>query len=145
MAKDIEQSRAPRARRRTPAQLERQARIFELHISGKTFREIKAELGITFDTIVSDIRHESALRAEERANVRDEDQAVQLARLDSLYSDASKRFDVPGTAALATAGKVLEMRAKLLGLDAPLKIDASLALLAESLSEDDDRERQLTE
>jgi len=145
MEKNSEPSRTRRARRRTEAQLERQNRVFNLHIEGKTHREIKAELGISLETVVSDIRHEAVRRAEENAEVREEQQAVQLARMDSLYRDAAKRFDVPGSSSLPTAAKVLEMRAKLLGLDAPLKVEGALTVLAESLAEDDDRDRPLTE
>lgn len=118
---------------RTPAQLDRQFKAFSMHIAGKTHREIMAELGIgSPKVVVADIRAESELRAKEREAFRDTDREQQLARLDSLYRDAAGHFSQPGTSALPTAAKVLELRAKLLGLDAPLEVNVTVDALMEA-------------
>ncbi len=133
-AAHAERSRTPRTRRRTPAQIQRQGQVFELHLEGKTHRQIAAELTISLETVVSDIRFEAALRAEENAADREQQQAVQLARCDALYADARKHFGTPGSSALPTAAKVLEMRSKILGLDAPTKVDGTIKVLEDALA-----------
>jgi len=63
-------SHRARTRARTPAQLARQQRVFALSVSlyeHKTHRQIAAELGISLETIVSDLRHEQKRRDEEKA------------------------------------------------------------------------------
>lgn len=125
---------ASRVRKRTERQLARQAQVFELYVSGKTLIKIARELGIgSLHTVIADIRAESELRAAENAKTRESDTALQLARLDNLYNEATGRFDLQGTSALPTAAKVLEMRAKLLGLDAPTKVEVGIQTLLNAL------------
>jgi hypothetical protein len=133
-------------RTRTPIQLERQLKVFNLHIEGKTHREIMKILGIAdTGTIVNDIRQEAELRAAERSEMREADQAAHLARIDELIASCRNRFDKQGTSALPTAAKALEMRAKILGLDAPLKVDMGMAELVKAIiAEPDDPSRPLS-
>jgi hypothetical protein len=108
--------------------------VFELHIQGQTFREIQKALNIGHrKTITEDILAERDLRAEERAAVREADQAEQLARIDDLIKEARARYDKQGTGSLGAAAKALEMRSKLLGLDAAMKLDVGLDAVVEAL------------
>ena len=120
--------------RRTPKQLERQERCFEMHIvEGKTCRQIGAELHIDADTAARDINAESLRRASEIAARREVEQAQHIARIDDLYRKSIALSSAAGTGALGAAGKALEMRAKILGLDAPTKIDVGLSTLLDAL------------
>ena len=127
------QNRATRAR--TPKQLERQAQVFRMNVmERKTVREIAKELDISQETVISDIRAEAQLRADERAQLREADMAIQVELTERLLDDSMRLADKPGTGALGAAAKAIEMRSKLLGLDAPTKIDAGLDAIMDALN-----------
>lgn len=129
--KPVVQSRT--TRKRTPRQLERQEKAFAMHLDGMTYREIAAELKCDKETVQHDIHHELERRAEELAEHREVEKAHQLALVDDLYKKSMANRSNAGTGALGAAGKALEMRAKLLGLDAPTKIDLGLSTLVDAL------------
>ena len=107
-------------RARTPKQLERQEQVFRLSVlEGLTHREIAAKLKIDKKTVARDIEAEKAMH---------------LARLDDLYKRSLNLAGLAGVGGLAAAGKALEMRARILGLDAPTKVDAGLADLLNALA-----------
>lgn len=103
-------------------------------VDGKTYREIAKELAISLETVVSDIRYEAQLRAEERSELREADLAVQLAMTERVYQKSMDLADRPGVGALPTAAKAAEMRSKLLGLDAPVKVDLGVEKLIDALN-----------
>lgn len=119
---------------RTPQQLERQERVFTLNVlEGKTIRQIAAIEKIDTKTVLKDIRAEAARRAEERSATREHDLEVHLAKLDDLALKALQDRLMPGTGAYGAVAKALEMRAKLLGLDAPTKIDVGIKTFLDAL------------
>ena len=100
---------------------------------GLTVRQIAAKLKIDPGTVITDLRAEEQLRADETAEQRETMLARQLAVVDDLYRKSMAKAGKPGTGALAAAAKALEMRARLLGLDAPTKVDVGLDKLLEAL------------
>jgi len=146
--------------RRTPQQLERQERVFNLSvIENKTIREIAAEESINPATVMSDLRHEEQRRADEISERRE----LEKARAISFYShvaqeglrlaaqadgieeigggdDDEKPPRLVSKAALArgldSAIKARERQDKILGIDAPTKLDVGLQLLADALNEE---------
>jgi len=115
----------------------RTLRAVELRARGKSYRDIADETGVSVATAYEDVwRHFTELdtmATEKLEQVR----KLELARLDRMLErlfgimdrgnvvDAEGGFiDVDGTAvkAIIAASKLMERRAKLLGLDAPTKI-----------------------
>ncbi len=132
--KRVEQSRAGNARPRTPQQLQRQERVFERSvIDGKTVRFIAKEMGIAQDTVIEDIRQESQRRADELAANRETEQARHLSKIEDLYRRSLQLATTPGTGAMGAASKALEMRAKILGLDAPTRVEVGVAALLDAI------------
>jgi len=102
---------------------DRQLKAVELRRRGKSYRTIADELGVSVRTAFDDVwKHFSELdklATEELEQVR----KLEVARLDR-YLDALEPACEEGDAkAIATAIKVGERRAKLLGLDAPAKVE----------------------
>jgi transposase len=124
------------ARARSSAQLERQERAFALHLDGLTHREIAAAMGIDKKTVARDLAAEAERRADELHDRREAEAAIHLARLDRLYRRAEALERVPGSGALATCARVLELRAKVLGLDAATKVDVGMQGLLDALDAD---------
>lgn len=125
---------------RTPQQLERQEKVFELSVlSGNTHRQIAVILHIDKMTVASDIRAESERRAGEIAERRETEQAQHVARLDDFYQQSMALRAAAGTGALGAAGKALEMRAKILGLDAPTRVEIGVQSLLDALDTPPDK------
>jgi len=137
----------PAERPRTPAQLERQERAFMLSVTqGKSVREIGAELGIDKDTVASDLRREQDRRAEELGERRENERIRAVAFYESIIGRAiaqSDRLD-----ALLAAGKggfsdrsldvAIAARTridKILGIEAPTRIDPGFDVLLAALEE----------
>jgi hypothetical protein len=144
---------ASKTRPRTPRQLERQFRAYQLAVvEEKTVRELAEILGVAQCTVVSDIRHEAERRAEKiRA-----DQDVEVAKSVSFYEgiirmalQKGKIYDAMIARALKdqtarlqakvndrtldTALKARERIDKVLGIESPIKIDTGLSTLLDAL------------
>lgn len=159
------QTGTPRAR--TPQQLARQARAFQMSVvEDKSIREIAADLGVDKDTINSDIRHEGERRAAELADQRDVEKARSIAvyrhviklalakgeRYDQVVKlitgeieidpdteqERQKKGTGGGKASVTdrTLGDIVAAQTridKLLGVDAPTKVDLGLQQLIDAL------------
>src|SRR5579864_6888584 len=68
---------------RTPYQELRQARVYDLHLAGWTYREIAKEVGISLDTVVSDMKIEGERLAKAREATIDVKRAKQIARYEA--------------------------------------------------------------
>ncbi len=150
--KAAEQSRAPRTRPRTPRQLKRQEDVFLANvIEGKTVRALAAQFKISQETVISDIRHEEQRRADENASRRETDKARSIAFYERVGSRALKRAEVSdeilvqirdgaecekkvNDRSFEAAIKARERIDKLLGLDAPTKVDLAVQGLVEALT-----------
>lgn len=120
--------------RRTALQLDRQEQVFRMRVIERmTVRQVAAELKISQQTVIDDERAELQRRADEIENRREVEKAAHLALIDDLYLESMNAKDAPGTGALGAAAKAIEMRAKILGLDAPTKIDIGVQTLVDAL------------
>ncbi len=121
--------------RRTAPQLDRQERVFQMRVIDRlTVRQVAAKLGISTETVLKDERAELERRAAEIEERREVEKAAHLALIDDLYKQSMLRKGTPGTGALGAAAKAIEMRAKILGLDAPTKIEAGIQGLVAALN-----------
>jgi hypothetical protein len=109
------------ARTRKLAAAEHKLKVFALRRAGASYAEIAASLGISktraHQIVAEELDRLNALLAESVEQHR----ALELARLDKLLArlDTRTRTSVPAVFAYV---KCLERRAKLLGLDRPLKL-----------------------
>lgn len=121
--------------RRTAMQLSRQEQVFKLRVIDRlTVRQTAAKLGISLETVIADEKAELELKAAEIDDRRAVEQAAHLALVDDLYKQSMARKGTPGTGALGAAAKALEMRAKILGLDAPTKVELGVQALVDALA-----------
>jgi hypothetical protein len=123
----------------------RQLMVFTMfYVDGKTYDEITVETGHSSATIAADLKAETARRAEAIAEDRDVQIGIQLAMVEDLRRKSLDARLFPGTGAFGAAAKSIELRAKLLGLDAPSKVDVTLQNLVDSLKESDDPDAPLS-
>lgn len=114
---------------RDPSVMEREARAVELKTAGKTYDEIAAEVGYTNRSAA----HKAVIRALQRRPVEsvDEMRSVEGSRLDALTVAVSKIIFDPEASydeqikAINAAVRISESRAKLFGINAPLKVETS--------------------
>ena len=100
---------------------ERRARAVELRLAGYSLKQIGAELGVTFQAVAKMINKElSELRdvAEKDAEILRE---VEVARLDAMLKAKWPEVEIGNDAAIDRVLRIMERRAKLLGLDAPTR------------------------
>jgi len=145
----------PKARRRTPAQCERQFRAFQLSVvDSKTVREIAAELGVDKATIVSDIRHEGERRADAIAERRSNEIGRSVSVYEAIFAKAMRKSAMADALVakiikgegkgikvsdrhLDAALKARERIDRVLGLEAAIKVDAGLNTLLDALAPKD--------
>jgi transposase len=130
--------------RRTAAQLDRQEKVFDRNVMfGRTIRQLAAEFGISPETVISDLRHEEQRRSKENAARRSADLARSLSFYDGVIAIAQEKSKLYDTLLGERDGakisdhtldamlKARERQDKLLGLEAPTKVDLGIqALLA---------------
>lgn len=115
--------------------LNRQERAFELSvIEGMSVPQIARTLGVSEFTVRSDMRAEEVIRIAESEETRSAEQIRQLMLVQDVIKEARASRNRPGTGAFSAMTKGIEMRAKLLGLDAPTKIELGVAQLLEAIS-----------
>jgi hypothetical protein len=117
-------ARSDRAQRaKTWSAAERRAQIFEYVKAGSSYRDIGRKFGVSHVTIVRDVRR--TLEALQRTAIHDLElyRQLELVRLDQLLQGVWVAAVEGNPGAVALALRILERRAKLLGLDAPTKID----------------------
>lgn len=124
--------------------IERQKQALELRKAGASYRRIGDQLGISHEQARRDIEGALALHREDVASSADGLRALEVARLDDtlyklqLYLNGEPQYDAAGKflntkrfapatvmAAIDRTLKVMERRAKLLGLDKPIKVEHS--------------------
>lgn len=97
------------------------AKAVELRMEGKTFSEIARELGYNSQQAA----HDAVKRALDSTLRESADRLreLELARLDVLWQIQYLNAQGGDVQAMAACMKIMERRAKLLGLDAPVKVD----------------------
>lgn len=130
---------------------ERQARAYDLRLSGLTIRQIAAELGVSYTTVHGDLRREIHERIDP---LKDQYLQYELDRLDAYQRAALAVLENPGTpvqdfegrvhvimddkkilGAIDRLVKISESRRKLCGLDAPVKVQGDVTV-TETTQED---------
>lgn len=113
---------SPTAPRKTTA-TERRQQALDYRIAGLTFQQIGDKLGITKQAAhalivaaLDDINKKTAIDAEKLRE-------MELERLDSLWRTVYPQAKSGNLGATDRALKIMERRARLLGLDAPVKND----------------------
>jgi hypothetical protein len=106
-----------------PAEGTQMRRAVELRAAGTPYQDIAAELAVDRTTAFHYVREGlDRFRGEEIRNA-DLARKLHLLRLDALLAgqwQKAMRGDVPAT---ATCLKIMERQARLLGLDAPIRVD----------------------
>jgi len=100
-------------------------KVVSLRASGANFREIARALDISVSTAHSLLHKAIAQRREELGLKTDELVEVEVARCDQLQLAVWPKAIKGDTRAIAAALKVMERRARLLGLDAAQKVEHS--------------------
>ena len=117
-----------------PAAGTRMRQALELRIEGRPYAEIAEAMGVSIGTVFQYVAQAiDRLNGEEVRNA-DVARQMQLLRLDAIMRGSWTKATVDGNAdAAAIVLRCLERQSKLLGLDAPQKVDitARLRLLAE--------------
>lgn len=105
--------------------LKRQAECLELRRMGKGYAEIAATLGIAIGTAHKAVKNGLAdARAQITASA-DELRTEELSRLDAMLGGLWPRARKGEVAAVDRVLKISERRAKLLGLEAPVRIEST--------------------
>jgi len=112
--------------------LERQILALSLRISGLSYRAIADKLSkpdstISHVQIYRDIENELARLADLRADKAETVRELELQRLDKIINSLDAWVASGNVGAVNAWIKASERRSKLLGLDAPTKVDAKVA------------------
>jgi hypothetical protein len=98
-------------------------RVYNLKLAGKSHAEIAQIMGISKGTVHN--RYEAA-KAQRIYPKVDEYRQIQLDRLERLLSHLSSKCAEGNTSAIAQAIAIHDRIARLLGLDSPIKVDATV-------------------
>jgi predicted transcriptional regulator len=99
----------------------RRVRALELRIQGQPFRAIGRELGVSHARVVQYVQQSlAALAAQEQAHAQAQRQ-LDLERIDRALAGVMPKAEAGDAAAVQSLCRLLERRAKLLGLDAPTR------------------------
>lgn len=102
---------------------DRDLRILELRRSGLSYAKIAAETGVAQQTAYKIVKGYLEKVAAECTEEAKELIALECERLDSLYKALEPKIEVGETKAITAATKIMERRARLLGLDQPDKLE----------------------
>lgn len=123
---------------RTPAQLERQERVFNMSVmQGLSARKIAEILQLDSKTVIKDLRSEEARRSEELGDRREAEKARAVAFYEGIANRAisiALSPQMPGDSGrLSEALKARERIDKIIGIDAPVQIEAGLGAFLDAL------------
>jgi hypothetical protein len=105
------------------AAIERRGKALELRIAGVRYRQIGAQLGVNHQTAYRDVQAAlgelAALSAKKAEKLRE----LELERCDKLVLALWPKVKAGDEKAVRAVVAVMDRRAKLLGLDAPTKLE----------------------
>jgi hypothetical protein len=104
---------------------EQTTRAFALRVKGLSYRDIAAEMGCSVGWAYKLVSDELAKLQAESAEKAAELRQIELERLDGMLVAMREDIDKGDARKIETALKIMERRAKLLGLDAPTKQEVS--------------------
>lgn len=105
----------------------REIQALELRKRGLSYRAIGTKLNISHEQARQDVERELRRLADTRQDKAEELRELELERLDTLQEGLEAMAAVGNPSAVASMLRVMERRARLLGLDAPLKADVTSA------------------
>lgn len=100
-----------------------QAACLQLRLEGHSFRAIADQLGLSLGTTYSRVRAAVDLEVNPKA---DELRAVEVQRLDMYLARLAPKIAEGDDRAINTAVRISESRRRMLGLDRPVAIDATV-------------------
>ena len=103
----------------------RQNAALELRMLGLSYRAIATDCGVNESTAYSDVQNAIGLLDNIRREKAEQYRTLELLRLDAMTLSLNAKIDSGDTKAIVVAVKIMERRAKLLGLDALPKTDVS--------------------
>lgn len=106
---------------------ERKLQALDLRKAGYSYRAIGKKLNVSHEQARQDIEEELRRLAEERKDEATELLQLELERLDMLIKGLEPMARIGKPDAVNSFLKCMERRAKLLGLDAPVKADVTSA------------------
>lgn len=106
--------------------LERQLLALDMRKSGYSFRKIAERLKVSYQTAYRDVSAELSRMSELRDGKKEELRQLELERLDALTEALNPMASVGNPSSVSMSVKVMERRAKLLGLDMPLEVELGL-------------------
>jgi len=122
---------------------ERAARAFALRKSGMSYRDIALELGVAHSLVHRDVQAAIKQFLDEAREHHTQIMAIEAARLDDLQRVMWEQAAMGDRRAVDTVLKIMERRAKLLGLDTPVATKAvNVTLTPDELSQMSDDELQ---
>jgi hypothetical protein len=130
---------------KTLAAAERRAQIFEYVKAGASYRDIGRRFAVSHVTIARDVQR--ILEALQRTAIHDIElyRQLELVRLDQLLQGVWPAAVVGNLAAVSLALRIAERRARLLGLDAPAKLDIEARVRAIATQEGLDADQVMRE
>ena len=129
---------------KSPTRTERAARAFALRKPGLSYRDIGLELGVHHATVYKDVQATIKMFLDEAREHHTQIMAIEAARLDDLQRVMWEQAAMGDRRAVDTVLKIMERRAKLLGLDTPVATKAvNVTLTPDELKamSDDDLQR----
>lgn len=120
---------------------EKRAQALRLRLEGVTYRDIADRLGwknqgSAYKAVQVEIQ---AIVAEPAEEVR----LMELDRLNDMYAQLSTKRRAGDTDAIRTSLRIMERRAKMMGLDAPTRIDITQRIIEEAARYDLDADELL--
>lgn len=110
----------------------RRVQALDLRLAGATYRDISSRLGVTVAQSYKDVQQALRDYCQDTAEeVRDQE----LARLDRLMLAHWQRALNGDHKSTATVLSIMDRRAKILGLDAPAKVDITMYIRQKALEE----------
>lgn len=107
---------------------ERQSKAYALRLQGKTLKEVAVEVGVSTATAQRLVDAEISRVTSQRDDSIKKQQQVVSDRLDYLIRALWERVEQGDVNAISAVTKIEERRCKLLGLDEPQRIQASVEL-----------------
>lgn len=116
--------RAPNKRQDSDAQAaERDERIWQLRLLGLSLRQIAAQVGLTHPRVLAILERGYRERVHPKV---DEARTLELERLDDWMVRLAPAIRNGDDRAISTALRISERRARLLGMDAPTRVQAEV-------------------